>query len=105
MCLTAQIAIAETVQVRLLNPDGSPAADARAVAVMTQLSRVDANLKELPSLISTPAGGSTVAVTNEAGTLTFDSKALAVLAQSPSGFAFMPLPLAGREVKLRPWPS
>ena len=103
-CLMAQLAMAEQVQVQLLNPDGSPAIDAQAIAIKTIGTRVDEKLKELPSLGKPLADSSGIAVvTNEAGVLKFESTALAVLAQSPTGFAFMPLPLAGREVKLRPW--
>jgi len=102
--LTGPSAIAQTTQLKLLNPDGTPAVDARAIAIMVPFTRVDANLNELPSLdMEMPEGGGTRAIKNEAGAIAFDSKALAVVAQNQAGFAFIPLPLKSNSVKLRPW--
>ena len=102
--LTTQLALAEVTQIKLLNPDGTPALDAQAIAIMTTGTRVDANLKELPSLRKQmPDSGGTAVATNESGTIKFDSKALAILAQSKAGFAFIPLPNKIPVTKLRPW--
>ncbi len=97
---------AEVLQVKMFYPNGSMAIDARAVAIMKPGTRVDANLKELPSLLQEmPDTGGTTQLTNEAGTIRFDSSALAVLVQSPTGFAFVPLPLRRdkENIVVRPW--
>lgn len=103
MLLFAQFASAEVKQLKLLNPDGTPASDAKAVAVMALGARVDASLNELPSLIATHSEPAIAAAKNESGTITFDSKAKAIVAQNDAGFVFA---LPGEKVttvKLRPW--
>ena len=102
--MISQSAFAEDARVKLLNPDGTPAVDAKAIAIMKIWSRVDADLKELPGLtIQLPEEGGTKAAKNEAGVITYDSKALAVVAQNQAGFVFVPLPLKGNTATLRPW--
>ena len=104
LLVISQSAFAEDAQVKLLNPDGTPAVDAKAIAIMKIWSRVDADLKELPSLtMQMPEEGGTKAAKNEAGVITYDSKAIAVVAQNQAGFVFVPLPLKGNSAKLRPW--
>ena len=107
-CLTFLIfaapAMAQTTKLKLINPDGTPAVDAQAIAIMVPFTRVDSNLKELPSLETVmPKGGGTRALENQAGEIIFDSNDLAVIAQNQAGFAFIPLPIKSSSVKLRPW--
>ncbi len=99
-CLLAQ---AQTRQLTLLNPDDTPAADAQVIAVVKAFARVDAKLNPMPSLIRENHFGGTIPIKNNGGTIAFDSKAIAVVAQNSVGFAFVPLPSASNQVKLRPW--
>ncbi len=103
LVLITQCAFAEDRQLKLLNPDGTPAIDAQAVAVMTLGARVDENLKELPSLVAMLPKRGTAPANNISGTITFDSGAKAIVAQSDSGFAFFPLNSNVTTIKLRPW--
>ncbi len=95
-------ALAEMKQIKLLNPDGSPAIQAKAIAI-SKLSFVDNNLRELPFLSQAATDTGTSPLIIEGGTLRFDSSAKALIAQSEDGFAFIPLPTRSNEVKLRPW--
>lgn len=95
---------ADVREMELLNPDDSPAADAQAIAVMTRGGRVDETLEELPSLgILQQPEGTTVSLKNEYGVLKYDPRAIAIVAQSKTGFAFIPLPIKSNVIKLRPW--
>ena len=96
-------AFAELRHIKILNPDGTPAVDAKAVAIMTPGARVDQDLKELPSLVAVLTAPATAPAKNDAGTIAFDSKAKAIVAQNENGFVFALANAKTTTVKLRPW--
>ncbi len=96
-------AAAETRQMQLLNPDGTPATDAKAIAILTTPgAMVNQELKPLP--FHTMDGPSPVKdVANQDGTISFDVSAKAVVAQNGLGFLFIPAEAFAEKAKLRPW--
>ncbi len=61
--------------------------------LLKRFARVDAKLNPMPSLIRENHFGGTIPIKNNGGTIAFDSKAIAVVAQNSVGFAFVPLPV------------
>ncbi len=105
LVFTSPMGLAEVRKLKLLNPDGSPATDAIAIAIMTAGTRVNESLHELPNLAQEMSSkNATVALENHGGIVQYDSKALGILAESKTfGFVFVPVRPETSVAKLRPW--
>ena len=101
LLLIAQLASAQERQIKLLNPDGTPATDAKVVAVLlTPGGVVDQDLKprQTPNDRKEPLAE----LVNDNGTVTVvDAKA--IVASNEQGFLFLPASAFGETAKLREW--
>lgn len=88
-------------QLRLLNPDGTPAVDAKAVAILQPGVTIDYRLPPLPTQL--PPSPLTKEVENLAGVLFIHPNAKALVARSDQGFVFVPLDAKPTIARLRPW--
>lgn len=101
LLLCTQLATAQERQIKILNPDGTPATDAKAVTVLdTPGGVVDQELKprQMPNVEEQPLKE----LFNEIGTVTM-SDAKAIVASNEQGFLFLPAAAFGDQAKLREW--
>ena len=108
LLLITQLAAAQERQIKLLNPDGTPAADAKVIAINTigaAMPMVDTNLELLPiDLRGKQADGtSMMKVENDNGTVSLSDDAKAIVACNDNGFVFLPADADGETAQLRPW--
>jgi hypothetical protein len=108
LLLITQLAAAQERQIKLLNPDGTPAADAKVIAINTigaAMPMVDTNLELLPiDLRGKQADGtSMMKVENDNGTVSLSADAKAIVACNDNGFVFLPADADGETAQLRPW--
>lgn len=109
LLLTAVIstsAVAETRQLKLLNPDRSPAVDAKAVAILsTPGARVNEEFEPFPfhTMDGQRHASPVKAAENNEGVISFDKSAKAVIARNDHGFVFIPAEAFREAATLRPW--
>jgi len=100
---------ADETQIRLLNPDGTPAMNVKAIGIMVPPARIDAAAEGLnllspgetatPSTILFPA----MLLTADNDVVKFNATPEAIVASNDNGFAFIPKEAYRKEVTLRPW--
>jgi hypothetical protein len=98
--LCVPIVAAETQEMRLLNPDGTPAADAKVIVVpKDRVAVVNRHLEKWRPEIKPDF----LEPENKNRTISFDVTAKAVIAQNENGFVFVPAEVFAASAQLRPW--
>ena len=101
LLLIKQLAAAQERQIKILNPDGTPATDAKVVAVLAMPGGiVDQDLK--PLQMPNVEKQTMKELVNENGAVT-QGDAKAIVASNEQGFLFLPASAFGEKAKLREW--
>lgn len=98
---------ADETQIRLLNPDGTPAINVTAIGIMIPPAKIDATAERLkpqydPSDVPMPLEPAML-LTVDNDFLKFYSWPQAIVASNDNGFAFIPKEAYRQEATLRPW--
>jgi hypothetical protein len=106
IAVCAASASAETRKMKLLNPVGTTASDAKVIAVLVSTgAMVDHELKALPfhTMNGQRQPSPFKDVANDDGAISFDVSAYAVVAQNEQSFVFVPSQAFAELATLRPW--
>ncbi len=108
LLLVTQFASAQERQIKILNPDGTPAMDAKAIAIKTigvAMPMVDTNLELLPKNVrGLPADTTSMTrLENDNGTVLLLADAKGIVASNDIGFVFLPADAEVETAQLRSW--